>query len=108
MIWIISDIFEPTGSDINLSNLYIYQANSYYRVYIRHNKMTCFHLDNHYTTVSFYVLFVCKRVLYYRHRVSNQFQLTIISQLIDDELCKKHSQIIIVIQINLPLQAKVN
>jgi len=49
MAWNISVHFDTTGNDFNISCLFVYQDSSYYRVYIRQNKMNCFHSDSHYT-----------------------------------------------------------
>ena len=49
--WEISVHFDLTGIEFNLSitRTYVYQESSYSAVYIKHNKMNCFHLDSHYT-----------------------------------------------------------
>jgi len=42
MAWKVSYNFDIKWSGMNLYEVYVYQEISYYRVYIRHNKMTFF------------------------------------------------------------------
>ena len=49
MAWRISDYFEPTENDFNLTCLGVYQESNYSRVCIGQNKINCFQLDSRYT-----------------------------------------------------------
>ena len=46
-----SNTFEPRVIELTCLVLYFFKDSIYCRVYIRHNKMTCFHLDS-YNTIS--------------------------------------------------------